>query len=159
MSKIAPCLWFADEAEEAAKFYVSLLPDSKIDKVQKTPSDYPGGKAGNVLLVLFTLAGQEYMALNGGSPPEYTHAISFKVDCADQAEVDRLWSGFIEGGGEHSQCGWLKDRYGVSWQIVPSIMPGLLGGPDRAASQRAMAAMMQMTKLDIATLQKAYDGK
>ncbi|MBU6463792.1 MAG: VOC family protein [Bradyrhizobium sp.] len=158
MSKIAPCLWFADEAEEAAKFYVSLLPDSRIDKVQKSPSDYPGGKAGNVLVVQFTLAGQEYMALNGGTRGDYTHAISFKIDCADQAEVDRLWEGLSAGGGETGQCGWLKDRYGVSWQITPSIMPGLLGGPDLAASQRTMAAMMQMTKLDIATLQKAYDG-
>jgi predicted 3-demethylubiquinone-9 3-methyltransferase (glyoxalase superfamily) len=159
MSKIAPCLWFADEAEEAAKFYVSLLPDSRIDKVQKSPSDYPGGKAGNVLVVLFTLAGQEYMALNGGMRFEYTNAISFKIDCADQAEVDHLWNGLTEGGGAPGQCGWLKDRYGVSWQIVPSIMPGLLGGPDRAGSQRAMAAMMKMNKLDIAVLQNAYDGK
>jgi predicted 3-demethylubiquinone-9 3-methyltransferase (glyoxalase superfamily) len=110
-------------------------------------------------VVPFTLAGQDYMPLNGGSAPQYTHAISFKIDCADQTEVDRLWNGFVEGGGEHSQCGWLKDRYGVSWQITPSIMPGLLGGPDRAASQRAMAAMMTMTKLDIAALQRAYDGK
>ncbi|MDE2243014.1 MAG: VOC family protein [Bradyrhizobium sp.] len=159
MSKIAPCLWFADEAEAAAKFYVSLLPDSQIDKVQRSPADYPGGKAGNVLVVQFTLAGQEYMALNGGIRFEYTNAISFKIDCADQAEVDRLWSGLTEGGGSPGDCGWLKDRYGVSWQIVPSVLPGLLGGPDRAASQRAMAAMMKMGKLDIATLQKAYDGK
>jgi predicted 3-demethylubiquinone-9 3-methyltransferase (glyoxalase superfamily) len=158
MSKIAPCLWFADEAEDAAKFYVSLLPDSRIDKVQKSPSDYPGGKAGNVLVVQFTLAGQEYMALNGGIRFEYTNAISFKIDCADQAEVDHLWGGLTQGGGSPGQCGWLKDRYGVAWQIVPSIMPGLLGGSECAGSRRAMAAMMKMGKLDIATLQKAYDG-
>src|SRR6478735_133167 len=103
MSKIAPCLWFADEAEEAAKFYVSLLPDSRIDKVQKSPNDYPGGKAGNVLVVQFTLAGLEYMALNGGMRFEYTNAISFKVDCADQAEVDHLWNGLTEGGGAPGQ--------------------------------------------------------
>jgi len=159
MSKIAPCLWFADEAEEAAKFYVSLLPDSRIDKVQKSPIDTPSGKAGGVLVVQFTLAGQEYMALNGGMRFEYTNAISFKVDCADQAEVDHLWDGLTAGGGSPGQCGWLKDRYGVSWQIVPSAMMRYLGGPDRAGAQRAMAAMMKMTKLDIATLQKAYDGR
>ena len=158
MSKIAPCLWFADEAEEAAKFYVSLLPDSRIDKVQKSPIDTPSGKAGKVLVVQFTLAGQEYMALNGGMRFEYTNAISFKVDCADQAEVDHLWDGLTAGGGSPGQCGWLKDRYGVSWQIVPSAMMRYLGGSDHAGAQRAMAAMMKMTKLDIATLQKAYEG-
>jgi predicted 3-demethylubiquinone-9 3-methyltransferase (glyoxalase superfamily) len=158
MSKIAPCLWFADEAEEAAKFYVSLLPDSRIDKVQKSPIDTPSGKAGKVLVVQFTLAGQEYMALNGGMRFEYTNAISFKVDCADQAEVDHLWDGLTAGGGSPGQCGWLKDRYGVSWQIVPSAMMRYLGGSDHAGAQRAMAAMMKMTKLDIATLHKAYEG-
>jgi predicted 3-demethylubiquinone-9 3-methyltransferase (glyoxalase superfamily) len=157
MSKTAPCLWFADEAEEAAKFYVSLLPDSRIDKVQKSPIDTPSGKAGKVLVVQFTLAGQEYMALNGGMRFEYTNAISFKVDCADQAEVDHLWDGLTAGGGSPGQCGWLKDRYGVSWQIVPSAMMRYLGGSDHAGAQRAMAAMMKMTKLDIATLQKAYE--
>jgi predicted 3-demethylubiquinone-9 3-methyltransferase (glyoxalase superfamily) len=157
MSKIAPCLWFADEAEEAAKFYVSLLPDSRIDKIQKSSIDTPSGKAGKVLVVQFTLAGQEYMALNGGMRFEYTNAISFKVDCADQAEVDHLWDGLTAGGGSPGQCGWLKDRYGVSWQIVPSAMMRYLGGSDHAGAQRAMAAMMKMTKLDIATLQKAYE--
>jgi predicted 3-demethylubiquinone-9 3-methyltransferase (glyoxalase superfamily) len=158
MSKIAPCLWFADEAEEAAKFYVSLLPDSRIDKVQKSLIDTPSGKAGSVLVVQFTLAGQEYMALNGGIRFEYTNAISFKVDCADQAEVDHLWDGLTAGGGSPGQCGWLKDRYGVSWQIVPSMLLRLFGSSDRDGAQRAMTAMMKMTKLDIATLQKAYDG-
>jgi predicted 3-demethylubiquinone-9 3-methyltransferase (glyoxalase superfamily) len=159
MSKISPCLWFNGEAEEAAKFYVSLLPDSRIDHIQRNPIDGPSGKAGSVLVVLFTLAGQEYMALNGGKRFEYTHAISFKVDCADQAEIDRLWDGLSSNGGSVEQCGWLKDRYGVSWQIVPSEMPALLGGPDHAGAQRAMAAMMQMTKLDIAALKKAYAGQ
>jgi predicted 3-demethylubiquinone-9 3-methyltransferase (glyoxalase superfamily) len=158
MSKIAPCLWFADEAEEAAKFYVSLLPDSRIDKVQKSLIDTPSGKAGTVLVVQFTLAGQEYMALNGGMRFEYTNAISFKVDCADQAEVDHLWNGLTAGGGSPGQCGWLKDRYGVAWQIVPSAMLRIFSGSDREGAQRAMSAMMKMTKLDIATLQKAYDG-
>jgi predicted 3-demethylubiquinone-9 3-methyltransferase (glyoxalase superfamily) len=158
MSKISPCLWFDGEAEEAAKFYVSLLPDSRIDKIQKNIVDSRAGKAGSVLVVQFTLAGQEYMALNGGTRFEYTHAISFKIDCADQAEVDHLWDGLSSNGGSVEQCGWLRDRYGVSWQIVPSVLPKLLGGPDQAGAQRAMQAMMKMVKLDIAALQKAYDG-
>jgi predicted 3-demethylubiquinone-9 3-methyltransferase (glyoxalase superfamily) len=159
MSKISPCLWFDGEAEEAAKFYVSLLPDSRIQHVQKNLVDGPSGKAGSVLVVQFTLAGQEYMALNGGTRFEYTHAISFKIDCTDQAEVDRLWDGLSSNGGSVERCGWLRDRYGVSWQIVPSVLPELLGGPDRAGAARAMAAMMQMVKLDIAGLKKAYEGK
>ena len=158
MSKIAPCLWFADEAEEAANFYVSLLPDSQIDAVQKSLIDTPSGPAGKVLVVQFTLAGQEYMALNGGMRFEYTNAISFKVDCADQAEVDHLWNGLTADGGSPGQCGWLKDRYGVSWQIVPAAMMRMFSGSDREGAQRAMAAMMKMTKLDVAALQKAYDG-
>jgi predicted 3-demethylubiquinone-9 3-methyltransferase (glyoxalase superfamily) len=158
MSKISPCLWFNGEAEEAAKFYVSLLPNSKIDKVQKNLADGRAGKAGTVLVVEFTLAGQGFMALNGGMQVEYTHAISFKIDCADQAEVDRLWDGLLANGGQAVQCGWLRDRYGVSWQIVPSVLPELLGGPDRAGAERAMAAMLKMVKLDIAALQKAYAG-
>jgi predicted 3-demethylubiquinone-9 3-methyltransferase (glyoxalase superfamily) len=158
MSKITPCLWFDGEAEEAANFYVSLLPDSRIEIVQKNTVDGPGGKAGTVLVVEFTLAGQRFMALNGGMRFEYTHAVSFKIDCADQAEVDRLWDALMSDGGQAERCGWLKDRYGVSWQIVPSVLPQLLGGADRAGAQRAMAAMLGMVKLDIAGLQKAYSG-
>ena len=158
MSKISPCLWFNGEAEEAAKFYVSLLPDSRIEKVQRNLIDGPAGKAGSVLVVDFTLAGQGFTALNGGSQFEFTHAISFKIDCADQAEVDRLWDALTSNGGSAVQCGWLKDRYGISWQIVPSVLPQLLGGPDRAGAERAMRAMMGMVKLDIAGLRKAYEG-
>jgi predicted 3-demethylubiquinone-9 3-methyltransferase (glyoxalase superfamily) len=157
MSKISPCLWFNGEAEDAAKFYVSLLPDSRIEHVQKNPVDGPAGKAGQVLVVEFTLAGQRFMALNGGTRFEYTHAISFKIDCADQAEVDRLWDALSDGGAVE-RCGWLRDRYGVSWQIVPSVLPQLLGGSDAASAQRAMQAMLQMVKLDIAALKKAYHG-
>ena len=157
MSKISPCLWFGSEAEEAAKFYVSLLPDSRIDHVQKNVTDNPSGKAGSVLVVEFTLAGQRYMALNGGKPFDFTHAISFKIDCADQAEVDRLWDALSDGGSVE-RCGWLKDRYGVSWQIVPTALVKYLGGSDRAGAQRAMQAMLKMVKLDIAALKKAYEG-
>jgi len=159
MSKISPCLWFDGEAEEAAKFYVSLLPDSRIEKVQKNTVDSPAGKAGSVLVVEFTLAGQRFMALNGGKPFDFTHAISFKIDCTDQAEVDRLWDALSANGGSVERCGGLKDRYGVSWQIVPTALVKYLGGPDRAGAQRAMQAMMGMVKLDIAGLKQAYEGK
>jgi predicted 3-demethylubiquinone-9 3-methyltransferase (glyoxalase superfamily) len=159
MSKISPCLWFDGEAEEAAKFYVSLLPDSRIEKIQKNTVDSPAGKAGSVLVVEFTLAGQRFMALNGGTRFEYTHAVSFKIDCADQAEVDRLWDALSSNGGQVERCGWLKDRFGVFWQIVPTALVQYLSGPDRAGAQRAMAAMLQMIKLDIDGLRKAYEGK
>ena len=159
MSKISPCLWFDGEAEEAAKFYVSLLPDSRIEKIQKNTVDGPSGKAGTVLVVDFELAGQRFMALNGGIRFEYTHAVSFKIDCADQAEVDRLWDALLTDGGKAGQCGWLKDRYGVSWQIVPTALGKFLGGPDTAGAQRAMAAMLGMVKLDIEGLRRAYEGK
>lgn len=159
MSKISPCLWFDGEAEEAANFYVSLLPDSRIDRIQRNTVDGPGGKAGTVLVVQFTLAGQEYIALNGGMRFDYTPAISFKIDCADQAEVDRLWDALSSNGGSAGKCGWLQDRYGVSWQIVPSVLLQLLAGSDPAGAQRAMQAMLGMTKLDIARLRQAYEGK
>ena len=158
MSKITPCLWFDGEAEEAAKLYVSLLPDSRIETVQRNTIDGPSGKAGTVLVVEFTLAGQRFMALNGGMRFEYTHAVSFKIDCADQAEVDRLWDALLANGGQAERCGWLKDRYGLSWQIVPSALPKYLGGADRAGAQRAMQAMLGMIKLDIAGLKRAYEG-
>ena len=157
-SPITPCIWMNGTAEEAANFYVSLLPDSKIEHVQKNPVDGPAGKAGTVLVVNFTLAGQRFMALNGGTRFEYSHAISFKIDCADQAEVDRLWDALFANGGSIEQCGWLKDRYGVSWQIIPAALMKYIGGSDAAGAQRAMQAMMTMVKLDIAALQKAYAG-
>ena len=157
MSKIAPCLWFDGEAEEAAKFYVSLLPNSRIEHVQRNVMDSPSGKAGSVLVVKFTLAGQSFLALNGGTRLEYTHAISFMIDCEDQAEVDRLWDALLDGGTA-DQCGWLRDRYGVSWQIVPRVLLQLLSDPDPAKAQRVMQAMLGMVKLDIAALQAAYAG-
>jgi predicted 3-demethylubiquinone-9 3-methyltransferase (glyoxalase superfamily) len=159
MSKISPCLWFNGAAEEAANLYVSLLPDSRIETVQRNPMDRAGAKAGSALVVEFTLAGQRFMALNGGMKMEYTHAVSFKIDCADQAEVDRLWDALLANGGEEGKCGWLKDRFGVSWQIVPTALPKYLGGADKAGAQRAMQAMMGMVKLDIESLKRAYEGK
>ena len=158
MSKIAPCLWFDGNAEEAARFYVSLLPDSRILQIQKNVIDSPSGKAGSVLLVEFTLAGQRFQALNGGMHFEYTHAVSFSIDCEDQAEVDRLWDKLSEGGAIE-QCGWLKDRYGVPWQIVPSVLPKFLADPDPAKAARVMDAMMKMIKIDVASLKRAYNGR
>jgi predicted 3-demethylubiquinone-9 3-methyltransferase (glyoxalase superfamily) len=158
MPKVLPCLWFNGEAEEAANFYVSLLPDSRIETVSRNSTDGPGGKAGTVLVVEFTLAGQRFMALNGGMKVEYTHAVSFKIDCTDQAEVDRLWEALLANGGKANRCGWLNDRYGVSWQIVPAALPKYIGGPDKAGAARAMKAMLGMVKLDIAGLKKAYEN-
>ena len=159
MSKISPCLWFDGEAEDAANFYVTLLPDSKIEKVQKNTVDGPSGKAGTVLVVEFTLAGQRFMALNGSMRFEYTHAVSFKIDCADQAEIDRLWDKLSADGGAVERCGWLKDRFGVSWQIVPTALVEYLGGSDPAGAKRAMQAMLGMVKLDIEGLKRAYEGE
>ncbi|HEV2747349.1 MAG TPA: VOC family protein [Allosphingosinicella sp.] len=159
MSKIAPCLWYDGQAEEAAEFYVSLLPDSRIHKVLRAPADYPGGSAGNVLTVEFTLAGQRFIGLNGGPEFGFTEAVSFSIDCEDQAEVDRLWDALTADGGAPVQCGWLKDRYGLSWQIVPSILPRMLSDPDRERAGRVMEAMMTMVKIDITTLERAYEGE
>jgi len=158
MQKITPCLFYDKNAEEAANFYVALgLPESRIDKVQRSVSDTPGPKTGDVLVIEFTLAGQRFMALNGGVKFEYTHAVSFSVDCTDQAEVDRLWTKLAEGG-EPVACGWIKDRYGMSWQITPSILPRMLADPDKAKAARVMNAMMQMVKIDVAALERAASG-
>jgi len=159
MSKISPCLWFNGDAEEAANFYVSLLPDSRIESVQRNPVDGPSGKAGSVLVIEFTVAGQRFMALNGGMKVDYTIAVSFKIGCDDQAEVDGLWSAILANGGTEERCGWIRDRWGLSWQIVPNAMMKYLGGSDKAGAQRAMQAMMGMIKLDIAGLKRAYEGK
>ena len=159
MSKIAPCLWFDGNAEEAAKFYVSLLSDSRIDKIMRAPIDYPGGSAGTVLTVDFTLAGQQFMGLNGGPEFKFTEAVSFTINCEDQAEVDRYWDALIAGGGAPVQCGWLKDRYGLSWQVVPTILPRLMADPDPVKAGRVMAAMMGMVKIDVAAIEAAYDGR
>jgi predicted 3-demethylubiquinone-9 3-methyltransferase (glyoxalase superfamily) len=157
MSKITPCLWYDGKAEEAANLYVSLLPDSRIDKVVRSPADYPAGSAGDVLMVEFTLAGQTYLAMNGGPGPVFTDATSFIINCDDQAELDRLWEA-LTAEGTPVACGWLKDRYGLSWQITPTELPKLIAGPDPEKARRAMEAMMGMIKLDIAELRRAYEG-
>ena len=159
MDKITPVLWFDRNGEEAANFYVSLLPDSRIDRVTRAPADYPSGSEGDVITVDFTLAGRQYQALNGGPQFPFTEAVSFMIHCEDQAEVDRLWDALIADGGQPSQCGWLKDKFGLSWQITPKILPQLLGDPDPARARRAFEAMMKMGKIDIAELKKAAEGK
>ena len=156
MSRIAPCLWFDGAAEEAASFYVSLLPDSQVDTVVRSPANTPSGPEGSVLVVEFTLAGQRFIALNGGPRFRFNEAISFTIDCSDQAEVDRLWKA-LSADEAAEQCGWLKDRFGVSWQIVPSALPKLLGDPDPDKARRVMEAMLQMKKIEIAALERARD--
>jgi predicted 3-demethylubiquinone-9 3-methyltransferase (glyoxalase superfamily) len=156
-SKIAPHLWFADKAVEAASFYVSVFPGSRVDSVTSIPAETPSGPAGSVQVVEFTLAGQQFMAINAGPLDPFNHAISFLVNCADQAEVDRLWDA-LSAGGTIEQCGWLKDRYGVSWQIVPTVLGEMMKDPDRGRARRVMEAMLGMKKLDIAGLRRAYGG-
>jgi predicted 3-demethylubiquinone-9 3-methyltransferase (glyoxalase superfamily) len=158
MTTITPCLWFDGNAEEAAKLYTSLFPNSRIDKVNRSPADTPSGPEGSVLTVDFTLAGQRFIGLNGGPDFKFTEAVSFSIDCEDQAEIDRYWDALIAGGGEPSQCGWLKDRFGLSWQVVPRQLPEYLAGPDREGTKRAMEALLEMTKLDVAKLREAYEG-
>jgi predicted 3-demethylubiquinone-9 3-methyltransferase (glyoxalase superfamily) len=156
-AKIVPHLWFPEKAVEAAKFYVSLFPGSRVDSVTPIPADTPSGPAGSVEVVEFTLAGQEFMAIGAGPLDPFNHAISFLVNCEDQAEVDRLWEA-LSAGGAVEQCGWLRDRYGVSWQIVPRALGELMTSTDRARAGRVMQAMLKMKKLDIAGLRRAYDG-
>jgi len=158
VSKIVPCLWFDGRAEEAAAFYVGIFPDSRIDDVSRSPADNPSTSAGEVLLVRFTLAGQQFLGLNGGPQFAFTEAVSFQIDCGTQAEVDRYWDALTEGGGSPGQCGWLKDRFGLSWQVVPRELGEILGGPDGEGAARAMTAMLQMGRLDVAKLREAYEG-
>ncbi|MBO1268378.1 VOC family protein [Arthrobacter cavernae] len=150
MQKISTCLWFNSEAEEAAAFYTALFADSSIGQTMPGPD-------GKAITVEFEIEGREFTALNGGPAFNFTEAVSLVVNCATQEEVDKYWDALV-AGGEQSQCGWLKDKYGLSWQIVPTALPGLLTGPDAAGAQRAMEAMLRMQKLDINVLQKAYDG-
>lgn len=155
MSKVSTCLWFGKDLEEAVRFYVSLLPGSEIAQVLRSPGPWPGGDAGHVILVTFTLNGQNYQALNGGTPVDYGNAASIAVECPDQAEVDRLWTALTANGGSEIACGWLRDRWGVPWQIVPAMLPRLLADRDRALAARVFTAMQGMIKLDVAALERA----
>jgi predicted 3-demethylubiquinone-9 3-methyltransferase (glyoxalase superfamily) len=155
MQKIAPFLWFDTQAEEAAKFYVSIFPNSRILNTARYGDAGPGPKA-SVMTVEFELDGQRMIALNGGPVFKFTEAISLSVDCTDQKEVDHYWTKLSQGG-EESMCGWLKDRYGLSWQIVPTVLGQLLSGPDAKKAKRVMEAMLKMRKLDIAALKAAAE--
>jgi predicted 3-demethylubiquinone-9 3-methyltransferase (glyoxalase superfamily) len=154
-TKIVPHLWYSTEAVEAATFYASVFPDSRVDRVTTIPSDTPGGPAGSVSVVEFTLAGQPFLAMSAGRLDPFNHAISFQVNCEDQAEVDRYWDA-LSKGGTIEQCGWLRDRYGVSWQIVPTVLGKMLKDSDRARAARVMQAVLPMKKLDIARLEEAH---
>ncbi|WP_261575397.1 VOC family protein [Frankia gtarii] len=156
MSSITPCLWFDDQGEQAAEFYTSIFPNSKITNIARFG---PGGPRpeGTVMTVQFELDGREYVALNGGPAFTFTEAISLQVFCGSQAEVDEYWARLTDGGQE-SQCGWLKDRYGLSWQIVPTALGELLGDPDLDRARRATEAMLRMKKIDVAELRRAADG-
>jgi predicted 3-demethylubiquinone-9 3-methyltransferase (glyoxalase superfamily) len=156
MEKIKTFLWYDNQAEQAANLYTSLFPDSSITNVTKYEN---AGPSGDVTIVEFELAGREFVAMNAGPELKFTEAISIMVDCEDQAEVDRYWSALTADGGEESMCGWLKDRWGLSWQIVPKVMNQLLGDPDPGRAGRAMQAMLSMQKLNIAALQAAADGR
>lgn len=156
MQKITPCLWFDNQAEEAARFYTAIFKNSSIEQIARYGPDTPGPE-GAVMTVEFKLEGQNFIALNGGPVYKFTPAISFYVDCKTQEEVDHYWNSLLEGG-RPDQCGWLTDRFGVSWQIVPAVLTELLGDPDPVKAQRVMQAMLKMVKLDVAELRRAYAG-
>lgn len=156
MQKITPYLWFDGQAEEAANYYVSIFKNAKITNISRYPEGAPG-LAGSVLTVSFVLDGQEFTALNGGPQYKFSEAISFLVDCKSQKEVDELWSK-LSAGGEEGPCGWLKDKFGVSWQVIPTALSEMLNDPDPARAQRVMQAMLKMKKIEIPVLQQAYDA-
>jgi predicted 3-demethylubiquinone-9 3-methyltransferase (glyoxalase superfamily) len=151
-------LWFDTEAEQAARFYAETFPSSTVGGVHRAPGDYPDGKAGNVLTVEFTVLGLPCVGLNGGPAFQHNESFSFQVTTADQAETDRYWNALTGNGGQESQCGWCKDRWGISWQITPAVLTDSLSDPDPAARKRVFEAMMKMKKLDVATLEKARAG-
>jgi predicted 3-demethylubiquinone-9 3-methyltransferase (glyoxalase superfamily) len=158
MQKITPFLWYAKEAEDAAKLYTSIFPDSRIVRVTSMPSESPSGPPGSVKIVEFVLFGQNFTAMTAGPLDPFNHAVSFVVNCEDQAEIDKYWNALLEGG-QPEQCGWLKDRFGLSWQIVPTLLGKLMADPDKAKAKRASDAMMKMVKIDIAGLEAAHQGK
>ena len=156
--KIATCLWFNKNAEQAANFYAATFPESKVTAVHKSPSDYPSGKAGDVLTVEFTVLGQPFLGLNGGPEFTFDEAVSFQVYTDTQEETDRYWNAIVSNGGQESACGWCKDKFGLSWQIVPRALMEAISDPDTTAAKRAMDAMMTMRKIDIAKIVAARRG-
>jgi predicted 3-demethylubiquinone-9 3-methyltransferase (glyoxalase superfamily) len=158
MPTITPHLWYAKEAEEAANFYASIFPNSRVERVTDLPSDSPSGPGGSVKIVEFTLLGQPFLAISAGPLDPFNHAISFVVDCDSQGEIDRYWDALLEGGSAE-QCGWLKDKYGLSWQIVPKVLGELMTDPDREKAKRVGDAMLKMVKFDIVELERAATAK
>ena len=158
MSKITTCLWFDGQAEEAANFYAGILPNTHVDAVQRAPADYPSGKAGDVLTVEFTVADQKFVGLNGGPIFKFNESVSFQINTDDQAETDRLTNA-LSAVPEAEQCGWVKDKFGLSWQIVPRVLTRYMADPDPAKAKRVMEAMMEMKRIDIAAIERAYAGE
>ena len=158
VSKNTICLWYDGTAEEAANFYARTFPDSRVGAVRRAPGDFPSGKKGDVLTVDFTVCGVPCLGLNGGPAFKHSEAFSFQIATDDQAETDRLWNAVVGNGGQASACGWCKDKWGLSWQISPRVLTDAVTGPDRAAAKRVFEAMMQMSKIDIATIEAARRG-
>lgn len=158
MTGVAICLWFDGTAEQAAHFYAETFPDSAVTAIHRAPADYPDGHAGDVLTVEFTVLGLPCVGLNGGPQFAQSEAFSFQVATRDQAETDRYWDAIVDNGGQESACGWCKDRWGVSWQITPSILLDAVGGPDPEVARRAFAAMMPMRRIDVARIEAAVRG-
>ena len=152
------CLWYDHEAEEAARFYAETFPDSEVGAIMRAPGDYPAGQQGDVLTVEFTVLGIPCLGLNGGPGVKHNMAFSFQVATADQAETDRYWNAIVGNGGQESECGWCKDRWGISWQITPMVLIQGYTDPDRAAARRVFDAMMQMRKIDVAAIEAAVRG-
>lgn len=159
MQKITPFLWYAREAEEAARFYAATFPDSRVLRVTTMPSESPSGPPGSVKVVEFELFGQRFTAMSAGPLDPFNHAVSFFVACDDQAEIDRYWNALLADGGTPEQCGWLRDRFGLCWQIVPAALSEMMADPDVAKARRATDAMLKMVKLDLAELRAAYEGR
>jgi 2-polyprenyl-6-hydroxyphenyl methylase/3-demethylubiquinone-9 3-methyltransferase len=157
-AKNTVCLWYDKDAEEAARFYAATFPDSNVNAVHRAPSDYPSGKAGDVLTVDFTVLGIPCVGLNGGNAFKHSEAFSFQVATEDQAETDRLWNAIVGNGGPESACGWCKDKWGLNWQITPRVLSEGINSPDRAAAKRAFEAMMEMGKIDVAKIEAALRG-
>lgn len=158
-TKIYPFLWYATEAEQAARYYASIFPDSRVDRVTAMQSDSPSGPPGSVKVVDFTLMGQRFQAMTAGPHHDFNDAVSLMVECEDQAEIDRYWNALLKDGGKEVACGWLNDKFGLRWQIVPAMLQEWMSDPDHARSKRVSDAMLQMVKLDVATLKRAYEGK
>ena len=159
VQKIVPHLWYVSEAEEAARFYASVFPDSRVDRVTTLPRESPSGPAGSVAVVEFTLCGQAFLAISAGKHDSFNDAVSFLVHCDSQAELDRYWNAILENGGKPQACGWIIDKYGLRWQISPTVLGEMIADKDPAKAKRAAAEMMRQVKLDIAKLEAAYNGR